>query len=90
MTEENQKILNDNRKFYISISGPSQTMMGFNAREKDDLLRVAREDFFGPGYSPDLYCGPCISEFIIRLYRAYDEWLSKQPVIVHANFPKHD
>ncbi len=90
MTEENKKALDDNRRFFISLTGPAQMLTGLNNNEKSAILKAAREEFFGAGYSPDLWCGPCIAEFIIRTYRAYDNWLASQPVIVLANFPKHD
>jgi len=85
MTSENKKILDDNRNFYESLAGPAQTLRGLNQHQKNDLLKVAREEFFGHQYSPDMWCPPCVADFILSVYRAYD----KQSLTVSANFPSN-
>lgn len=46
-------------------------------------------DEFQPGYSTDLWCGPCVSEMVLKVYRHYDEWLAQQPITIQANFPSN-
>ena len=58
----------------------AQYLRGMNNHELNDVLEVAREEFFGPGYSPDLWCGSCLAEFIKSTYTQYDK-------IKHATNP---
>ena len=89
MTPENKKILDELRPFHTSLAGPAQTLRGLNQHQKNDLLNVARAEFFGQGYSPDLWCPQCVADFIMNIYRAYDNWLSQQPAIVATGFPSN-
>lgn len=77
------------RAFYVK---------GLNSAEKEDMLRVMREEF-APMANPDMWCGECIAEFIKDLYGRFDRYLGERPVVVDpvesdaiitkANFPKH-
>ena len=98
MKPENKAILDANRHHYETATKAGY-VKHFNAREKEDLLRVMQEEF-QPGYHYDMWCGPCIFDFIKLIYQRYDAWLAAQPkeeptetpVIenIHATFPKQD
>jgi hypothetical protein len=45
--------------------------------------------YWQSGYNTDLWCGPCVSDMVLKLYRHYDEWIAEQPVKVEANFPSN-
>lgn len=77
MKPENKAILDANRCHYETAI-KAEFVKGFNSREKDDLLRVMREEFI-PGYTTDMWCSPCIFDFIKLIYQLYDKWLAEQP-----------
>lgn len=88
MTPENKSILDDLRHFHTSLSGPAQTLRGLNQHQKNDLVNAGKE-FFGPKYSPDLWCPTCVGEMIMRVYGAYDKLLNDQSLTVCTGFPSH-
>lgn len=74
MNLEHAANLDKHRHFHTSLVGPAQMLRGLNNGEKNDILLAGRE-FFGQGYSPDLWCGPCIADMIKQVYNAYDKYL---------------
>jgi hypothetical protein len=102
MKPENKAILDKNRSHHLTAT-KAGFVKGFNAREKEELLRVMREEF-QPGYTTDMWCSPCIFDFIKLIYKHYDAWLEAQPKEepapeskpettlenIHASFPKAD
>lgn len=93
MTEANKKAFEDNRHHYLTLKNAGY-LRGLNQHEKNNLLKAAREEFYGDKYSPDMWCAPCLVDFINGIYRQYDEWVKNNPVIeisqpVSANFPSH-
>jgi hypothetical protein len=99
MKPENREILDANRHHYETAT-KAGFVKHFNAREKEDLLRVMREEF-QPGYYYDMWCSPCVFDFIKLIYQHYDKWLASQPKEEHkpvepptienvyATFPSH-
>jgi hypothetical protein len=45
-------------------------------------VRSRMQDIIGKywqaGYTTDLWCPPCVSDMVLKLYRHYDEWLEQQ------------
>ena len=74
MTQQHIDNLDKHRHFHQSITGPAQTLKGLNNGEKNDILEAGKH-FFGEGYSPDLWCQPCIADMIKQVYNAYDKYL---------------
>lgn len=87
MKPENRALLNQWRHHHETLT-KAFYMRGLNAHEREGMQRIMREEF-QPGYSTDLWCPPCVSDMVKKLYRHYDEWLAKQPVTIHANFPSN-
>jgi hypothetical protein len=87
MKPENKAFLDANRHHYETFK-KAQYMRHLNAHEREGMQRVMREEF-QPGYNSDLWCPPCVADMVVKLYERYDEWLSQQPVTVHANFPSN-
>lgn len=77
MTPEDIQFLNDNRIHHETL------MKAFYLRSLSAEVRTRMQqiiaEYFQPGYNTDLWCGPCISDMVKKLYRHYDEWLAKQP-----------
>jgi hypothetical protein len=92
MKPENKAILDANRHHYETATKAGY-VKHFNAKEKEDLLRVMREEF-QPGYYFDMWCPPCVFDFIKLIYQRYDAWIAAQPKEptehIHATFPKID
>lgn len=93
MKPENKAILDANRHHYETVSKAGY-VKHFNAHEREELLRVMREEF-QPNYTTDMWCGPCVFDFVKLLYQSYDKWLSdsqpkEEAITVHATFPKAD
>jgi hypothetical protein len=76
MRQESKVILDHHRHHYTTFVN-AQYMRGLNVHERNQILQVARDEFFGQNYSPDLFCGACIGEFILKVYMAYDEYILK-------------
>lgn len=87
MTVEDKQFLEDNRHHYDTL------IKAFYLRSLPGETRSRMQDIIGkywqPGYSTDLWCGPCVVDMVKKLYRHYDEWLAQQPVTVQANFPSN-
>lgn len=99
MNPQNKKFLDDNERHYLTVK--DGYVKGLNAAEREGMQRVMAEEF-APGYSTDLWCGPCVFEMVKLLYTRYEQWKSQQPKenptpvetpmveAVHATFPKAD
>jgi hypothetical protein len=87
MTPETIQFLNDNRIHHETLT-KAFYMRSLSANVRERMQNIIRENW-EPGYHTDLWCGPCVSAMVIKLYRHYDEWLKQQPVTVQANFPSN-
>jgi hypothetical protein len=74
MQQANKDFLDATRHHYLTLVNAGY-LRGLNVHEKEGLIRVAREEFFGAGYSPDMFCPSCVAEMVKSVYRAYDNWL---------------
>jgi hypothetical protein len=76
MTPETIQFLNDNRIHHETL-----TKAGY-VRSLSADVRQRMQDIIGqefqPGYHTDLWCPPCVSDMVLKLYRHYDEWIEKQ------------
>jgi glucose-6-phosphate isomerase len=77
-----------------------------DAAERENYQRIMREEWFGPGYSTDLWCSSCVYNMVKILQQKFEEWmvakeaanaeldaLMKEGEVltnVIASFPKHD
>lgn len=77
-----------------------------DALERENFQRIMREEWFGPGYTTDLWCSTCVFNMIKILHQKFEEYmtaeemrskaveaLSTAPLPVEhvaASFPKHD
>ena len=94
MKAGNKDFLDDQRFHYTNMKN-SGVLRGLDHFTRHEMVRIMGEEF-QPGYSNPGDCPPCVFEMVDRLYRQYDEWLAKQPVIIQteplqvaANFPSH-
>lgn len=86
MSPQNKKFLEDNYHHYLTVK--DGYVKGLNAAEREGMQRVMAEEF-APGYSTDLWCGPCVFEMVKLLYTRYEQWKAQQPIeSVRATFPK--
>lgn len=76
MTSEDIQFLNDNRHHYETLM-KAFYLRSLSAEVRTRMQQIIAENF-QPGYNTDLWCGPCISDMVKKLYRHYDEWLEKQ------------
>jgi hypothetical protein len=87
MTPEDIQFLDDNRHHYDTL------IKAFYLRSLSGEIRSRMQEIIGKywqsGYNTDLWCGPCVSDMVLKLYRHYDEWIAEQPVKVEANFPSN-
>jgi hypothetical protein len=87
MTPEDIQFLDDNRHHYDTL------IKAFYLRSLSGEIRSRMQEIIGkywqPGYNTDLWCGPCVSDMVKKLYRHYDEWIAQQPVTVEASFPSN-
>lgn len=73
MTPDHIQFLNDNRDHYNTLvnAGYMRGLSGEVRQKMQDIIRANWE----PGYHTDLWCPPCVTEMLKKLYRLYDEWL---------------
>lgn len=45
--------------------------------QKDEILRVINEEF-DPMYRPNLWCGPCVAEMLVKAFRHLDAYYAQQ------------
>lgn len=87
MTAEDKQFLDDNRHHHETL------VKAFYLRSLSAETRTRMQDiigkYFQPGYHTDLWCGHCVSDMVLKLYKHYDEWLAQQPITVKANFPSN-
>jgi hypothetical protein len=87
MTPETIQFLNDNRTHLDTLVNAGY-MRGLSGETRTRMQNIIRENW-EPGYYTDLWCPPCVCDMLKKLYRLYDEWLTKQPVTVQASFPSN-
>ena len=75
MTQHNIDIL-EKHKHHWETMVKAQNLRGLNQHEKNELQEVARQEFFGPNYSPDWWCGDCCYEAVKAIYTQYEKYLS--------------
>lgn len=75
MTPETIQFLNDNRTHYDTLvnAGYLRGLSGETRQRMQDIIRANWE----PTYHTDLWCPPCVSEMLKKLYRLYDEWIKQ-------------
>lgn len=87
MKPENKKFLDENRHHHDTLI-KAFYLRSLSGEVRSRMQQIIAEEF-QPGYSTDLWCPPCVSDMVRKLYRHYDEWLAQQPITVEANFPSH-
>lgn len=98
MKPENKKFLDDNRHHHDTLV-KAFYLRSLSGETRSRMQQIISEEF-QPGYSTDLWCGPCVSDMVLKLYRHYDEWIAAQPpdhvqpiqsepTIAKATFPSH-
>ena len=87
MTPENIQFLDNNRHHHETLI-KAFYMRSLSAEVRTRMQQIIADEF-QPGYSTDLWCAPCVTEMVKKLYRHYDEWLAQQPVTVNASFPSN-
>lgn len=75
MTPETIQFLNDNREHHNTLvnAGYLRCLSGETRQRMQDIIRENWE----PTYYTDLWCGPCVSDMLLKLYRLYDEWIKQ-------------
>jgi len=69
------QFLNDNRDHYDTLI-KADYMRGLSAETRQRMQDIIRENW-EPAYHTDLWCPPCISNMVKKLYGLYDEWLKQ-------------
>lgn len=75
MTPETIQFLNDNRHHYDTLV-KAFYLRSLSAEVRSRMQQIIADEF-QKGYSTDLWCGPCISAMVLKLYKHYDEWLKQ-------------
>jgi hypothetical protein len=97
MTPSNITTLEKHYHHWITLRD-GQYLRGLNIHEREDMLRVLREEFW-PGYTYDEWCGSCVVDMVKEVYSRYDKWKGEQPaptptpdapLLVHATFPLNE
>jgi hypothetical protein len=77
MTPDDKQFLEENRTHYDTL------IKAFYMRGLSGEVRSRMQSIIGtywePGYHTDLWCPPCVSDMVKKLYRHYDEWLKQNP-----------
>ena len=73
ITTDDIQFLNDNRMHYDTLI-KAFYMRGLSAEVRGRMQAIIGK-YWQPGYHTDLFCPPCISDMVKKLYRHYDEWL---------------
>lgn len=75
MTPDHIQFLNDNRQHHDTLvkAGYLRGLSGETRQKMQDIIRANWE----PGYHTDLWCPPCVTEMLKKLYRLYDEWIKE-------------
>lgn len=69
---EDKQFLDDNRTHYDTLINAFY-MRGLSGETRTRMQQIIGK-YWQPGYHTDLWCGPCVSEMVKKLYRHYDEW----------------
>jgi hypothetical protein len=77
MTPSNITTLEKHYHHWITLRD-GQYLRGLNIHEREDMLRVLREEFW-PGYTYDEWCGSCVADMVKEVYSRYDKWKAEQP-----------
>lgn len=73
MIPEDIQFLNDNRGHYDTLVNAGY-LRGLSGETRQRMQEIIGK-YWQPGYHTDLWCGPCVSDMVRKLYRHYDEWL---------------
>ena len=75
ITAEDKQFLDDNRQHHETLTkaGYLRSLSGETRSRMQSIIG----QYWQPGYSTDLWCPPCISDMVLKLYRHYDEWLKQ-------------
>lgn len=76
MIPANIQFLNDNRHHHDTLT-KAFYLRSLSAEVRQRMQDIIREEWEST-YHTDLWCGPCISDMVLKLYRHYDEWIEKQ------------
>jgi hypothetical protein len=49
-----------------------------DAAERENYQRIMREEWFGPGYSTDLWCPSCVYNMVKILQQKFEEWMTAE------------
>lgn len=75
MTPEDIQFLNDNRHHHTTLV-KAFYLRSLSAEVRSKMQQIIADEF-QKGYSTDLWCGPCVTEMVLKLYRHYDEWIKQ-------------
>lgn len=75
MTPSDIQFLNDNRNHYDTLVNAGY-LRGLSGETRQRMQNIIRENW-EPTYHTDLWCAPCVSDMVKKLYRHYDEWLKQ-------------
>lgn len=87
ITPDDIQFLNDNRGHHDTLVNAGY-LRGFSGETRTRMQDLIRK-YWEPSYHTDLWCPPCVSKMLEKLYRHYNEWQAQQPITVHANFPSN-
>ena len=75
LTPDDIQFLNDNRDHYDTLvnAGYMRGLSGELRQRMQDTIRK----YWEHSYHTDLWCPPCISKMVEKLYGHYDEWLKQ-------------
>lgn len=75
MTPENIQFLNDNRHHHTTLV-KAFYLRSLSAEVRTRMQQIIADEF-QKGYSTDLWCGPCVTDMVLKLYKHYDEWIKQ-------------
>jgi hypothetical protein len=87
ISDDDIQFLNDNRTHYDTLvnAGYLRGLSGETRTRMQDIIRR----YWDGGYHTDLWCAPCVSTMLKKLYGLYDEWIAKEAITVQATFPSN-
>lgn len=88
MTPENEKIFRDNYHHWVTLRDAFY-LRGLNVHERENILKAAREEFYGQKYNPDMTCPTCIANMMKQVFTQFDDWADRQPITVQTSFPSN-
>lgn len=75
MTPDDIQFLNDNRHHYDTLI-KAFYLRSLSAGVRSRMQQIIADEF-QKGYSTDLWCGPCVTDMVLKLYKHYDEWIQQ-------------